>query len=220
MFADLTGRNPNVYYELGVSHSFRLPVIILVDHPDSLSFDTQNERVIPIGDSGAIGVSQADRAKSQLRAVLQIVLQEGYEPDNIVTAVAASRSLDALTPDNPIASELAVVRDSIEQLSARLLRPERRQVESPGSSFQQSFKFGHDLTSSDIKVGNVLVHRQWGPGRVSQIVGTRQGATIVMDFPKLGRKRLLLRYAPLRRSNDDERWTYDYLLPGGEKSED
>jgi hypothetical protein len=34
IIAELTGRNPNVYYELGVVHSFRLPVVILVDRVD------------------------------------------------------------------------------------------------------------------------------------------------------------------------------------------
>lgn len=114
VFADLTGRNPNVYYELGVAHSFRLPVIILVDIASSLSFDTQNERVIPIGDSGVIGVSQAEEAKSLLRSALKVVLEEDYQPDNLLTSVATSQSLDALAPSNPVASELAAVKELVE----------------------------------------------------------------------------------------------------------
>jgi hypothetical protein len=114
VFADLTGRNPNVYYELGVAHSFRLPVVILVDTASSLSFDTQNERVIPIGDTGVIGVSQAEEAKHQLRSVLKVVLEKDYQPESLLTAVATSQSLDALAPSNPLASELASVKESVE----------------------------------------------------------------------------------------------------------
>jgi chorismate mutase len=122
VFADLTGRNPNVYYELGVAHSFRLPVVILVDNPASLSFDAQNERVIAIGDSGVISVSQAEEAKSALRGVLEVVLQEEYEPENLITAVAVSQSLDALAPANPIASELSAIRELVERTNLTVAR--------------------------------------------------------------------------------------------------
>ena len=71
--ADLTGQNPNVNYELGVVHSFRRPVVILVDNKDTLSFDTQNERVIEIGDSGEVTVTQADAAKDALREALRVL---------------------------------------------------------------------------------------------------------------------------------------------------
>jgi hypothetical protein len=84
IFADLTGRNPNVYYELGVAHSFQLPVVIIIDRTTSLFFDTQNERVITVGDSGVIGVSQAEGAKAQLRFALKIVLEDGYKPENLL----------------------------------------------------------------------------------------------------------------------------------------
>lgn len=122
VFADLTGRNPNVYYELGVAHSFRLPVVILVDNPASLSFDAQNERVIAIGDSGVISVSQAEEAKSALRGVLEVVLHEEYEPENLITAVAVSQSLDALAPANPVASELGTIRELVERTNSIVTR--------------------------------------------------------------------------------------------------
>ncbi len=83
--ADLTGRNPNVYYELGVVHSFGVPVVILADKTDSLSFDTQNERVIEIGDDGVISVSQADDARKKLQQMLSTVLEEGYKPSSLIT---------------------------------------------------------------------------------------------------------------------------------------
>src|SRR6266496_2227246 len=39
VIADLTGRNPNVFYEFGVAHAFARPVIALVDSARSLPFD-------------------------------------------------------------------------------------------------------------------------------------------------------------------------------------
>jgi ATP-dependent DNA helicase UvrD/PcrA len=47
--------------------------------------------------------------------------------------------------------------------------------------------------------GDEVVHRQWGRGTVRAVSGQGERAMAEVDFPGLGRKRLLLRYAPLTR---------------------
>ncbi|HEY6710568.1 MAG TPA: hypothetical protein VJB61_23605, partial [Actinomycetota bacterium] len=47
--------------------------------------------------------------------------------------------------------------------------------------------------------GDEVVHRQWGKGVVANVSGQGERAMAEVDFPGLGRKRLLLRYAPLTR---------------------
>lgn len=42
VIADLTGRNPNVFYELGVAHSFARPLILIAESVSSLPFDTKD----------------------------------------------------------------------------------------------------------------------------------------------------------------------------------
>ena len=116
IIADLSGRNANVYYELGVVHSFRLPVVILVDHVASLSFDTQHERVIEIGDDGTITARQADIGKKKLRETLDLVLKSGYTPSSLVTEVAEAQSLAKLAPSDPIASEIATIKQKLDEV--------------------------------------------------------------------------------------------------------
>jgi DNA helicase II / ATP-dependent DNA helicase PcrA len=48
--------------------------------------------------------------------------------------------------------------------------------------------------------GDKVEHRAWGPGRVVAVSGQGDKATAEVDFPGLGRKRLLLRYAPLTKA--------------------
>ncbi|MGI8806855.1 MAG: hypothetical protein ACR2KK_03235 [Acidimicrobiales bacterium] len=122
VICDLTGRNPNVFYELGVAHAFARPVILLVKDPASLPFDFRNERVIPLGDDDKMGVAEAENAKRQLDAALTLVLAAGYAVTNLVTDAAAARSLDQLAPDNPVAAELTAIRDKLSEIETQLDR--------------------------------------------------------------------------------------------------
>ena len=44
--ADLTSTNPNVFYELGLAHAFRKPVILLTQSIEEVPFDLQGYRLI------------------------------------------------------------------------------------------------------------------------------------------------------------------------------
>jgi hypothetical protein len=54
--------------------------------------------------------------------VLKVVLADDYSVENLLTSVAAARSLDALAPDNPIASELAAMREQLDEIHAFVRR--------------------------------------------------------------------------------------------------
>ncbi|HZD01743.1 MAG TPA: DNA helicase PcrA [Actinomycetes bacterium] len=51
----------------------------------------------------------------------------------------------------------------------------------------------------DLAPGDAVVHRQWGAGVVRALSGQGERAMAEVEFPGLGRKRLLLRYAPLTK---------------------
>jgi hypothetical protein len=53
LVADLTGRNPNVYYELGFAHCLGKPVILLTQQLSDIPFDLRSQRLIEYKDSVA-----------------------------------------------------------------------------------------------------------------------------------------------------------------------
>jgi DivIVA domain-containing protein len=117
VIADLTGSNPNVFYELGIVHSFARPVIALADSAKSLPFDAHDERVIELGEhQESLSVTQAEEGKSALRRALKVVLSPQYIPASPVAEVAARRSLDQLAPDDPIAAELTAIREAVQAI--------------------------------------------------------------------------------------------------------
>lgn len=47
IIADLTGRNANVFYELGIAHCTKRSVILLVQDPRDVPFDLQDFHMLP-----------------------------------------------------------------------------------------------------------------------------------------------------------------------------
>lgn len=115
--ADLTGKNPNVYYELAFAQSFGVPVVMLVDKTSSLPFDVKDERMITIGDSeGTVDMPAGEEAKRKLREMFRIVLDEGYKPYSIVNEVASVQNIESMSPADPVASELAALNRRMDQV--------------------------------------------------------------------------------------------------------
>ena len=46
LVAELTGRNPNVFYELGLAHALDKPVVLISSNEDDVPFDLKHIRVI------------------------------------------------------------------------------------------------------------------------------------------------------------------------------
>lgn len=62
IIADLTGANPNVYYELGIAHALNKKVILLTQDIDELPFDLRSYRVITY----SIHFAKMNQAKEEL----------------------------------------------------------------------------------------------------------------------------------------------------------
>ncbi|MCA1709727.1 MAG: hypothetical protein LC808_43205 [Actinobacteria bacterium] len=87
VFADLTGSNLNVYYEVGVAHATEVPVICFQQKGDRTPFDLADQRSIPVRfEEGKL------QDPSNVRAVLQQALHRVMRPSGTpATAVAVVR---------------------------------------------------------------------------------------------------------------------------------
>jgi hypothetical protein len=122
VIADLTRHNPNVFYELGIAHSFARPLISIADSSSSLPFDTKDERVIELGEylSSGLTFAQGEAAKVSLQNSLRIVLGDDYIPPSPLRGVAAYQSVDKLAPENPVAAEMARMRETLDEIRKRV----------------------------------------------------------------------------------------------------
>ncbi len=74
LIADLTDRNVNVFYELGLAHALNKDVILLTQDIDDVPFDLRHYRIIVYQDS----ISGADKLKSTLKDFIneQIIVKK------------------------------------------------------------------------------------------------------------------------------------------------
>src|SRR5262249_34068930 len=111
-------------------HSFNRPVALLVDNPNTLVFDTKDERVISLGQFGeSLSAEAAERGREDLLKDLDIVLAGNFEPTSVVTEAASVRKLDQLAPENPLYKEILALREDVGNLAKRVTR--RPQTASP-----------------------------------------------------------------------------------------
>ena len=70
LLADLTGKNPNVLYELGFAHGSSKDVILIAQRMDDVPFDLRQYRLIPYKDSVAGGPLLKKSISETIRSML------------------------------------------------------------------------------------------------------------------------------------------------------
>lgn len=73
VIADLTGGNPNVFYELAIRHMLQKPVVHIIRDGDNFPFDIHDVKMIPVSLKSP---REVDLAKRSLKS--QIVLEEEH----------------------------------------------------------------------------------------------------------------------------------------------
>ena len=108
--ADLTERNPNVFYELAVRHASRKPLVQLISTAEQIPFDVANTRTIRVDHRD---LDSVENAKHDI--VTQIdALQEN--PGDLETPISVSLDLQVLRQsekpeDRSLADLVSVVAD-------------------------------------------------------------------------------------------------------------
>lgn len=74
--ADCTGRNPNVFYELGMAHTLGRPVILTTQDKDDIPFDIHHIRVIPYKYDPRGMQTYEKKLEKTLRSELEPYLQQ------------------------------------------------------------------------------------------------------------------------------------------------
>ncbi|HSJ27921.1 MAG TPA: DNA helicase PcrA [Acidimicrobiia bacterium] len=108
--------------------------------------------------------------------------------DRLYLTSAWNRTLWGATSYNPPSRFLKEVPAELVETAAKR-RPGRGSVSAPS----------HTVSSAEITAGDRVRHDKWGLGTVREVVGSGERAEAVVSFDEIGRKRLLLGWAPLTK---------------------
>jgi hypothetical protein len=115
VIADLTGQNPNVFYELAIRHAIRKPFIQIIKKGERIPFDVAGTRTIYVDHHDLDSVGEAkDEIINQIKS-----LEE--DPNKIETPISVSLDLQILRQsDDPEHRSLADIMSVLTELPSRI----------------------------------------------------------------------------------------------------
>jgi hypothetical protein len=137
--ADLTGHNPNVFYELAIAHGWRKPVVHLISKGENVPFDIVDQRTIFYDISDLASV---EAAVETLKEYAEYAIKHTEE---LVTPLTSFEMFSQIRSDNSDAGDAVagVLEQVVERLSrientlggGRCLRQETLAVMSPKDQY-------------------------------------------------------------------------------------
>lgn len=100
VIADLSGSNPNVFYELAIRHAVQEPYIQVINKDEKMPFDIAGVRTVEI-DLGDL--DSVDKAKSEIDRQIK-EFSKGHKPDSPIMAAKVTKLLQS---DSRLAEEIA-----------------------------------------------------------------------------------------------------------------
>ncbi|HEU4561178.1 MAG TPA: hypothetical protein VFS20_25220, partial [Longimicrobium sp.] len=124
VIADLTGTNPNVFYELALRHALRLPLVQLIQKGEAVPFDVAGTRTI------SVDHHDLDSAASARDEIIRQVRALERNPTDVETPISAALDLQMLRQSsNPeersfadVVTAISEVRSAITGIEAGLKR--------------------------------------------------------------------------------------------------
>ena len=109
--ADLTGRNPNVFYELALRHALKRPVVQIIHATEPIPFDVAATRTIHVDHHDLDSAAKAkDEIIKQIRAVER-------NPAEVDTPISVAIELQQLRQsDNPLEKSNAEIISMLQEL--------------------------------------------------------------------------------------------------------
>lgn len=180
VICDLSSRNPNVMYELGIRQAFNLPVTLIKDLRTERIFDIQGLRDIEYDENlridnteeAIIQISETLRntykpSEGDVNSIIQLL---GIKPAAITTTVEVSQEssllLKAITD---LGTRLSSLEDSLKMSSTappiltRAIPAQPRRLSGSIDFAEAMVRYAEHMT---LTVGSKVIHKEKGTGEV------------------------------------------------------
>lgn len=109
VIADLTDRNPNVFYELAIAHALKKPTIMLTQKMEYVPFDLQEYRVIIYEQS----IKGGEKLRKELQLILSKIAEGKIRSSNPIVDNLTISPLHVTVSTDEV---LSIEKDAIEQV--------------------------------------------------------------------------------------------------------
>jgi hypothetical protein len=117
VIADLTGHNPNVFYELAIRHAVRKPFIQLIEVGETIPFDVGNLRTVDVDHRD---LDSVEKCKA---ALIRHIRAIEATPEDVESPISVAIDLHQLRrSDNPVEQSNAEILESLADLRRLVLR--------------------------------------------------------------------------------------------------
>lgn len=127
VICDLSSKNANVMYELGVRQAFDLPVVLVKDQRTDRVFDIQGLRSVDYDEK--LRVDCVNNDVENLRAAIEATISPDRNDVNSLVKLLGINSAE-LPKNNPISNEAALILASLQDISKRIASIELFRSES------------------------------------------------------------------------------------------
>lgn len=121
VIADLTDRNPNVFYELAIRHAIRKPLVQIIKKGEAIPFDVAGTRTIHVDHHD---LDSVEEAKQEIVKQIKSVEKDASQVD---TPISVALDLQLLRQsENPEQRSLADMVSAISELRAGLISIDKK----------------------------------------------------------------------------------------------
>lgn len=200
---DLSSRNPNVLYELGIRQAFDLPVTFIKDSLTNRVFDIQGFRDIEYDENLRIdNVNQSIELLSE--TITNTYNSKNSEEVNSLISLLGIQAAK-INSKLEISTDTEIILNTLTSLGSRIIDLEKsissqkQLIPNPTDDFTNYPKLSASEISQ-LKVGDVVHHIKFGTGRIIKIEGANHNPVATVPFSG-GEKKLMLNYANLLKHN-------------------
>jgi len=203
---DLSNRNPNVLYELGIRQAFNLPVTLIKDTKTNRIFDIQGFRDVEYDETLRI-----DNVQDAIDEISEVI-KNTYDSTNEINSLVSLLGIEPakLSEKKIISGETELILNSLNGLEKILSAIDIRTKPAEKVSFNSETENFPDYVGEIITISEIsklalkeeVFHPRFGKGKIIGIQGIGSGyanGSVSVLFDHSGKKELLIQFARLRR---------------------
>lgn len=177
--AELTGKNPNVYYELGLAHALKKPAILIASNIEDVPFDLRPLRVLVYDKNDPDwGTLLKENISSAIKETLA-------SPTEAIPHTFREYEIPTTQAEITLSDRLSILENHVSELIV--------------DSYNDVYEESHTDTDFTYKLGERVEHPKFGLGTIINFEGKGQNTRVQVAFNGEGIKWLVTKYAKLRR---------------------